>query len=1811
MKTASVRMVSWLLVLALTAPLATPAVASQPATTTQTPVSTALTAGNLASDRNEAPAQPADEEPPDEIDAGGNDVGGWLATVLGAAPDLWTGNSSFVYPLELPAGPGGFAPALSLRYSSEAANSITLRHGGAYEVQAGLPGYGWSLDVPSISSSGPNWLERRYFLTLGGKSYEVVEDNGWRTQPESFLHISRTMSHGNLPYGYSDFRVRCGDGAVNIPLHTRDAAGWIVLTPDGSRYQFGAYDGGDIDDQADATGYFRAGQGPCSGDGKWMKVANQWGLVRAEDRNGNSYTVDWTAETRTIEGNDPSVSGYRCGSNPQFAVDLSETLYARSLIPLNMAYGHAAVAFEYETRGDIPPFGEPICENQRQYGLRKLGAIRAERAGQVVRRYALVNAAPAGRRHLELARIELQGADAANTLPAAHSFSYDKLGNDNEVLLERVENGYGGSVAFGYEEKLLDNAPYPNCQNDSQRWAVNARHVADGLGNVTTSVVAYPAHGEVTGECSDENFEFLGFSPVSETLYPVGQSSGAAARVTTSQFHQLADGSWNQADIRKGKQDLQTIGDGSAAVQTTDWLWTAAGNWPRLDQVSLTLDGVAQQTGYSYDAYGNTTHVREYVPTAGGLSLYRTTVTDYGYLLSGGRYIVDRPKAQRVFAGGETGACVRRTEYNYGGGYGASPVAPANLLGQRTPIGSCSDASYVETRYGYANGDGSGGVNGNVTSVVVENGSLDGETRTAFYPPGIDVQSVTQENGVDDLVSSYSYDAYGRLAETIRPNGLRQRLSYDPFGRPCQAERRFIGSNTWTPQTRWAYSDSDGGAAACPDLDFPDGAGGGRLGALRLAVEDAAVAGYHPASGETNSDPLAGGLASFTFYDGLGRPVAEQTERNHASNPWTTRRTGYDALGQPAREWLPYAGGLWDGSAPPANVATTDYQYDPLGRLLVTTLPDGSQSSVGYYPDAAGLRRGQIATDANGHRVLRLYDVLGRLDEVAERGGTAPPYTPYANTRYGYDGLDQLTDVWDHAGNHTEIVYDQAGRKTRMTDPDMGTWHYGYDQAGNLTTQVDALAGATCTYYDRLNRLTQKKFVTGVASPATYTCPASFASYDASFGYDACQNGLGQRCTASNANLSISYSYNSRGLLYGESKSSLPGLPGSYTAYYLYDLLDRPNGVQYPDNDTVTWSYDAGGQPYGLGGGGEALVLSSSYRPWGALDRQRLGNGLALDDDYEEAERLWLTRRQVAALDAQGNLVNPLLDLSYDYDLVGNVLAISDTLASEVHGYLYDQRDRLTEWRLNGAVQQGYTYNEIGNIASFAGVTYSYPAPGQGRPHAVTGTSAGGSFSYDNAGYMASRRDRAGAVNWTYTWRENHKLGQISSSATDDVATFLYGPDDERIKKSSGPAGDTYDTYYLFPFYQVENGCLRADIDCDGDVDVLDIQKVASRWNTAYPPFEQDGVAPITTVDLTLVAEKWLWTGGSNTGQVVKTYSLGGRTVAVKRGGEWTYLFQDHLGSPTLETDYDGNPGFRWKYEPYGTMRGTEWTLPIDRAFTGQVIEPGLGLHDYVARHYAQPLGRWIAPDTIVPDPADPQSLNRYSYVGNRPTVLVDPSGHSACALPHPGLAAGCWVIEKIALYGSQIINLIQQLTIAAPQAPAMVDMATRAGQASQPASSNAGNTADPGGLDPNNWGSKQEQIVRQSLARDYQQVYGASDAEIRQGLGIQGKVADFVGYNSQQGRWLIAESKGSDMYKAVEQLQNTMQGVLNKTGATTANVDLRIYTNTQSYQRLLTTTPVQGGWTVQNGVLGWWGEANQFVPMIINGVQVLVNVVN
>ena len=118
------------------------------------------------------------------------------------------------------------------------------------------------------------------------------------------------------------------------------------------------------------------------------------------------------------------------------------------------------------------------------------------------------------------------------------------------------------------------------------------------------------------------------------------------------------------------------------------------------------------------------------------------------------------------------------------------------------------------------------------------------------------------------------------------------------------------------------------------------------------------------------------------------------------------------------------------------------------------------------------------------------------------------------------------------------------------------------------------------------------------------------------------------------------------------------------------------------------------------------------------------------------------------------------------------------------------------------------------------------------------------------------------------------------------------------------------------------------------------------------------------------------------------------------------YLFADHLGSSSVSYRSDGGQTVTQRYYPWGTVRsGSGNALPTGYTFTGQ-LDTGVGLMYYSARLYDAALARFIQPDTIVPQPGNPQALNRYSYVGNRPTMLVDPSGH--CSTPSVNGSIGC-----------------------------------------------------------------------------------------------------------------------------------------------------------------------------------------------------------
>jgi RHS repeat-associated protein len=83
------------------------------------------------------------------------------------------------------------------------------------------------------------------------------------------------------------------------------------------------------------------------------------------------------------------------------------------------------------------------------------------------------------------------------------------------------------------------------------------------------------------------------------------------------------------------------------------------------------------------------------------------------------------------------------------------------------------------------------------------------------------------------------------------------------------------------------------------------------------------------------------------------------------------------------------------------------------------------------------------------------------------------------------------------------------------------------------------------------------------------------------------------------------------------------------------------------------------------------------------------------------------------------------------------------------------------------------------------------------------------------------------------------------------------------------------------------------------------------------------------------------------------------------------------------------------KYYHYGQLEDA--VLTTDGTGQGIAVMPGqaeAGLRLYGPRLYDGWLGRFLMPDTIIPNLYEPQSHNPYSYCHNDPVNYIDPSGH-------------------------------------------------------------------------------------------------------------------------------------------------------------------------------------------------------------------------
>jgi RHS repeat-associated protein len=505
----------------------------------------------------------------------------------------------------------------------------------------------------------------------------------------------------------------------------------------------------------------------------------------------------------------------------------------------------------------------------------------------------------------------------------------------------------------------------------------------------------------------------------------------------------------------------------------------------------------------------------------------------------------------------------------------------------------------------------------------------------------------------------------------------------------------------------------------------------------------------------------SGNIWGRSYLDGLGR-VYETLNKGPAAGQDIRVDSAYDKRGNVALQTAPYYSG--------GTIYTTTFSYDAINRRTQRKFPDNA-TIQGTYGLGSGIAIAKLTvTDELGRTTANHIDGFGRTVRREQQLGASAVVTTY-----GYDLLDRMVGLTDDAGNSWSYGYDSAGRQLTANDPDLGAWSYQYDDSGRLTLQTDALAQKTRLTYDGIDRLLTHTALADTAQAVVTT-----------FTYDEARSGfydVGHLTTAANPAATIQTSFDNEGRL--AQKSYI--VDGStYNFSTTYDTGSRILSQAYPDGDSV----GGGGSPILYDGAGRqkvvpTLVSVTLYDARGNPTSVTRVNGTMSTLGYSP-QRGWLTSIQTTAG------ATTLQDLIYARDTHGRISGVTSSQVGESWTYGYDDLDELLTATntTDTSLTQSFGYDRVGNMTSNSAIgTYGYPPTGSPRPHGVTSTPLG-SCGYDANGNMTS------AAGDTLSYDGDNRL------ASANTATFVYGPDGERLKKTV--AGTT--TLYLGDDVEITGG---------------------------------------------------------------------------------------------------------------------------------------------------------------------------------------------------------------------------------------------------------------------------------------------------------------------------------------------------------------------------------------------------------------------
>lgn len=621
-----------------------------------------------------------------------------------------------------------------------------------------------------------------------------------------------------------------------------------------------------------------------------------------------------------------------------------------------------------------------------------------------------------------------------------------------------------------------------------------------------------------------------------------------------------------------------------------------------------------------------------------------------------------------------------------------------------------------------------------------------------------------------------------------------------------------------------------------------------------------------------------------------------------------------------------------DGSGNRLNEATYDSGgtlrrelsriYDGLGRMR--TLADADANPIDYDFDGKGHVTG--ITDALGRITARYYDPLDRLTRTLQDVAGIR-----AETRFGYDGSDRLTQVTDPNGLSTGYQYDRLGNLIRLTSPDTGITTYGYDLVGNRISQMDARGHMVTYRYDALNRMVAVDYPTSNLNIAyQYDSAASGCTVDERYA-------IGRLSRMQDDSGSTEYCYDRFGQLTRKRQVTNGKV---LELRYGYDAAGRLAWRQYPDGSLVDYAYDSLGRIATVGatvnGVRSILVSGVGYAPFGPVTGWTYGNGRQLlrqlDDNY----------RPVSILDEADGGLSP----GFGYDPTWQITELRDGESNaSLANYDYDTLKRLHRVRDGNTVLERYGYDATGNrieLENGSGLSvYDYI----GGSHRL---SSDGSAvrQYDAAGNTLSINFDQGQLQFIYNdagrMQQAKRMRQGSSVA---VADYSYNGTGEQVRRTAN--GD--DRYSLYD----ETGRWIGDYDNSG----LAIQQAI--WLDDIPVGLLAGNG--TSSKLYHVQPDHLGTPRAVVDPV--------RNVAV-----WNWeLKGEAFGTTPPDQDPDND--------------GTAFVF--DMRYPGQRYDNISGLHYNYFRDYEPGTGRYVQSDPIGLE----GGMSTYAYTSGNPINRIDPLG--------------------------------------------------------------------------------------------------------------------------------------------------------------------------------------------------------------------------